>query len=320
MSKILDPRKAFEKKLVEIGERKKKVLALSCDSVAGGGLNSFFNTFPERSIEIGISEQNAVGISAAMSKMGFIPVLVIINPFLTMRAFEQIRDDLGYADSNVKIVGSGGGLAYSTLGATHIAIEDVAIMRTVPNLIIFAPGNADEVEFYLEEAIKINGPVYIRMPRQARPLPRPLEERRMEVGKAESLYEGKDIAIFTYGPSVEEAMKARALLARDGVDAAIVNFTTIKPFDEETALKYSRSVKLIATLEEHIVTGGLGSAVAEALSNNNASVDFKMFAIPLGSTNTGPYDELVDFYGLSGEKVAESILRLYKEKVREKID
>ena len=181
MSTTLDPRKAFEVKLVELAKENKNIVALSCDSAAGGGLGSFFKEFPERSVEIGISEQNAVSIAAAMSKQGLIPVLVIINPFLTMRAYEQVRDDLGYMNTNVKIVGSGGGLAYSTLGSTHIAVEDVALMRTVPHLTILSPGDADEVEAMLEQAIAIDGPVYIRMPRQARELPLPTPKKEQNV-------------------------------------------------------------------------------------------------------------------------------------------
>jgi transketolase len=171
MSNTTDPRKAFEQKMVELGHKNDMILGASCDSASGGGLGSFFKEFPERCVETGISEQNAVSLCAAMSREGYIPVLVVITPFLAMRAYEQIRDDVGYVESNVKLVGSGGGLAYSTLGSTHATIEDVAVMRTVPHLTILCPGDADEVEFAIEQAVAIKGPVYIRMPRQARPLP-----------------------------------------------------------------------------------------------------------------------------------------------------
>ena len=314
MIKNLDPRKAFEKKMIDLGMRKEKILALSCDSSAGGGLGAFFKTFPNRSVEIGINEQNAVSISAALAKQGFIPILVVINPFLTMRAFEQVRDDLGYMNTNVKIVGSGGGLAYSTLGASHMAIEDIALMRTVPNLTIFAPGDADEVSFVLEEAVKIQGPVYIRMPRQPRPLPRPSEERRLEMGKAEILEEGSDVSIFTYGPSVEEALKASVILKEKGIKTAIINMTTINPLDKLAISNYSKKPKIVVVLEEHIEIGGLGSAVAEVMSQNGAGIPLHVFGIPVGSKNTGPYDELVRYYGLSGDMVAKRILEILSNK------
>ncbi|MGI6160900.1 MAG: transketolase family protein [Christensenellales bacterium] len=313
MSATTDPRAAFEAKLVELGKADERIIAVSCDSASGGGLKSFFTTFPERSVEVGISEQNAVSLTAAMSRQGFIPVLVIINPFLTMRAFEQVRDDIGYMDTNVKIVGSGGGLAYSTLGSTHIAIEDIALMRTVPNLTIFAPGDADEVEFALEQSLAIEGPVYIRMPRQKRPFFKPSEQRNLSLTKAEVVQtqDGElDVSIFAYGPSVSEAVKAETILRSNGIKAAVVNMLTVKPLDEEAVLEHSKKSKLIVTLEEHIPTGGLCDAVARVLALNSSGVQFFPIAVPEGAKNTGPYDELVDYYGLSGDKVAKKITEL----------
>ncbi len=304
MAELRDPRKAFEEKLVQLGRQNEKIYALSCDSASGGGLGAFFKTFPERSVEIGISEQNGVGIAAAMAKQGLVPVLVIINPFLTMRAYEQIRDDLGYSNTNVKIVGSGGGLAYSTLGSTHIAVEDVALMRTIPHLTILAPGDAAEVEFALEQAIAIEGPVYIRMPRQARKEPLPQAERNMRLAKAEILGNGQDVALVTYGPSAEQAVAAKELLAQKGIGVTVLNMTTIKPLDEETILEYAGKAKAVVTLEEHSPVGGIGTAVAEVLAHHCVAVPLLTLAVPEGSKQTGPYGELVKFYGLDGESVA----------------
>ena len=302
-----DPRKAFELKLVELAKTDAKIFAVSCDSASGGGLSSFFKAYPERSIEVGISEQTGVGLSAGLARQGLTPVLVIINPFLTMRAYEQVRDDLGYMDSNVKIVGSGGGLAYSTLGSTHIAVEDVALMRTVPHMTVLCPGDADEVEFALEQAVKIQGPVYIRMPRQARQEPKPVSERSMSIGKGEVLLEGKDATIFTYGPSVEQAMAAAALLQADGISVNVVNFTTVKPLDEACVLKYSKGVKAIFSLEEHSPVGGLGSAVANVLAENPVAAPLKKFGVPEGAKQTGPYEEVLAYYEIDGAGVAKRI-------------
>lgn len=301
-----DPRKAFEIKLVELAQKDRRIVAVSCDSCAGGGLSAFFKEFPQRSIEVGISEQNAVSLCAAMARQGLLPVLVIINPFLTMRAYEQVRDDLGYMNNKVVIVGSGGGLAYSTLGSTHIAVEDVGLMRSVPNLTVLAPGDADEVEFYLEQALAMDGPVYIRMPRQARDAP--VEDRRtMELGKAEVLSRGADAALYTYGPSAEEAMRACRILKEQGISLSVLNFTTIKPLDTEAILAHAKGKKAVFTLEEHAPVGGLSSAVAEVLAQAGAGVPLHVMAVPEGAKSTGPYDELLNFYGLSGEKVAKRI-------------
>ncbi len=308
MSANLDQRKAFEQKLAQLGAENNRIVAVSCDSASGGGLSTFFKEFPDRSIEAGISEQTAVSMCAALSKQNFIPVLVIINPFLTMRAYEQIRDDLGYAKTNVKIVGSGGGLAYSTLGASHIAIEDIALMSTVPNLKILAPGDADEVEAALEEAIAISGPVYIRMPRQARPLPKPTNERVFKAGKAELLRDGKDVALFAYGPSVSEAIKASEILAQKNISAAVLSFLSVKPLDTEAVMRYVDKGTLICTVEEHIPFGGLGASVSQLVAMSGKLAKIIMLAVPEGSKQTGPYEELLNSYGLSGEKIAANIL------------
>jgi transketolase len=308
-----DPRKAFEETLVELGKENNKIVAVSCDSSSGGGLGTFFKTYPERSVETGISEQNAIGICAGLAKQGFIPVIVVITPFITMRAYEQVRDDIGYMKMNVKLVGSGGGLAYSTLGSTHEAIEDISLMRTIPNLTVLAPGDAFEVEQALKLAIEHEGPVYIRMPRQARPYAAESEKRKITLGKAEVLKDGKDVAILTYGPMVEESQKAAAILQQGGIDAAVLNFTTVKPLDEDIIKKYMGKVKMLVTVEEHSVVNGFGSAVAQFKAPLKNASPVYIMGIPEGSKMTGPYPEVIDYYGLSGEKIAGNIKNLYRE-------
>ena len=302
-----DPRKAFELELAALGAREPRILALSCDSASGGGLGEFFRTFPRRSIELGIAEQNGVCVAASLARQGFIPVLVIINPFLTMRAYEQIRDDIGYANQNVKLVGSGGGLAYSTLGSTHIALEDVALMRTIPNLTIFAPGDAAEVAFALEQAVCIEGPVYIRMPRQARPLNAPPEGRRLIAGRAERLTAQGGIPVFTYGPSTGEALRAAAILKKEGLHVTVINMTTLAPLDRAAVVEHCRGQRMVFTVEEHIPAGGLGSAVAEVLSTEGVPARLTVLAVPVGAKQTGPYEELLRYYHISGEEIAKTI-------------
>ncbi len=302
---VLDPRKAFDMALLELGRENKDIVGVSCDSSSGGGMSSFFEAFPQRTVETGISEQTAIGICAALAKQGMIPIIVVITPFLTMRAYEQVRDDIGYMNMNVKLVGSGGGLAYSTLGSTHQAIEDVALMRTIPNMTILSPCDAYDVEEALRQAVSIKGPVYIRMPRQARQVM--AAERHVQIGKAEVLKDGKDIAIFATGPMVEEAQIASEILKNDGIDAAVISFMTIQPLDEQTVKEYARKVSTIVTVEEHSLIGGFGSAVAEMLAPVKGSPRVIRIGIKEGSKNTGPYKELLDHYGLTGERIAENI-------------
>lgn len=308
-----DPRKAFDETFLQIGQENDKVVAVSCDSSSGGGMSAFFKAFPQRSVETGISEQNAVGICAALAKEGFIPVIVVITPFITMRAYEQVRDDIGYMNMNVKLVGSGGGLAYSTLGSTHEAVEDIALMRTIPNMTILSPGDAYEVEKAIRMAVEIKGPVYIRMPRQARPFAAESEKRNIAAGKAEILKDGKDVAIFTYGPMVEESQKAAEILQKEGIDAAVVNFMTVKPLDEATVKKYMDKVKIMVTVEEHSVVNGFGTAVAQFKAPVRNAPPLYIMGVKEGSKTTGPYDEVLDSYGLSGEKIASNIKKLFKE-------
>ncbi len=302
---ILDPRKAFDTALLELGKENKDIVAVSCDSASGGGMGSFFKAFPQRTVETGISEQNAVGICAALARQGMIPIIVVITPFITMRAYEQVRDDIGYMNMNVKLVGSGGGLAYSTLGSTHQAIEDVALMRTIPNMTILSPCDAYDIEAALRQAVSIKGPVYIRMPRQTRRVI--AAERHVKIGKAEVLKDGKDMAIFATGPMVEEAQIASEILKGDGIDAAVISFMTIRPLDEQTVKAYADKVGTIVTVEEHSVVGGFGSAVAEMLAPVKNSPRVISMGIKEGSKNTGPYKELLDHYGLTGERIAENI-------------
>lgn len=303
----MDPRKAFGDTLLKLGADNKRIIAVSCDSASGGGMSDFFKAFPERTVETGISEQNAVGICAALAKQGMIPVITVITPFLTMRAYEQIRDDVGYMNTNVKLVGSGGGLAYSTLGATHQAVEDIALMRTIPGMTIFSPCDAYDVSEALKAAISIDGPVYIRMPRQPRDVA--AIRRVIKPGKAEVLKDGEDIAIFATGPMVEEAQVAAEII-KSTTDAAVLAFMTVKPLDEDAVRYYADKAGHIFTVEEHSITGGLGTAVAQCLASVRNSPPVHIMGVPEGAKETGPYKELLDHYGLTGERIAETIKRI----------
>ena len=313
MANARDPRKAFEEVFVEIGKENDKVVGISCDSSSGGGMSAFFKAFPQRAVEVGISEQNAVSICAGLAKQGLIPVTVVITPFLTMRAYEQIRDDIGYMKMNVKLVGSGGGLAYSTLGSTHEAIEDIALMRTIPNMTIFVPGDASEVELALREAVQIDGPVYIRMPRQARPVLIEPEKRNFIAGKAEVIRNGRDVAILATGTMVEEAHIASGILAEKGIDAAVVDFVTVKPLDEESVIDFYNKCKMLVTVEEHSKVNGFGSAVAQVIAPVKCDTPLYIMGVEEGSKNTGPYDEILDYYELTGRKIACNIEKLYNK-------
>lgn len=307
----MDPRKVFAETMLDVGESNTKVLGVSCDSASGGGLGDFVKAFPERYVELGISEQNAIGVSAGLAKQGFIPVVVAITPFVTMRCYEQIRNDIGYSNMNVKIVGSGAGLAYSTLGSTHEALEDMSLMRSIPNMTILSPGDGYEVEMSLRMAVEHKGPVYIRMPRQGLEDILRTEKQPFQIGKAEVIEQGSDIAIFACGRMTREAQKAAYILRDKGIEAAVVNFHTVKPIDSEVVSSFYAASKMVVSVEEHSVTGGLGTAVAEIIAKMKKAIPFVAMGVPEGSVNTGPFEEILDFYSLTGEKIAQGIYESY---------
>ena len=309
---VQDPRKVFEKAFLQIGKENPKVLGISCDSAKGAGMWAFVTEFPDRYIETGISEQNAIGVAAGLAQQGFIPVVVAINPFLTMRSYEQVRDDMGYVNMNVKIVGSGGGLAYSTLGSTHETIEDVAVMRTIPHLTILTPCDGFEVEQAIRKAVEIDGPVYIRMPRQGREDLADPATRTLIPGKAEIFEGGDDVGIVVSGTLANEAREAAALLKEAGINATVANFTTVKPLDVEAVKDLYAKTKMLVSVEEHSDCGGIGTAVAEVICSIRSDKPLYRLGIPEGSKEVGPYFEVLDFYGLSGKKIAAKVEELFK--------
>lgn len=313
---IQDPRKVFEVAFDKIGSEYPSVLAVSCDSAKGAGMATFIKHFPDRYVEVGISEQTAIGVCAGLAETGFKPVLAAITPFITMRAYEQIRNDIGYTNRHVILVGSGGGLAYSTLGSSHEAIEDIALMRTIPNMAIFVPGDGYEIEQALRLAMQYDGPSYLRMPRhELRDLPKE-EDEKLEFGKSRNLRNGKSALILTCGTMVNEALDAADLLLLRGIPISVESYLTINPIDSTILFSKVRDFKHIFTIEEHCKTAGFGSMIAELLANQDFKGQQHILGVETGSKQVGPYREILDAHGLSAEKIAlriEEVLTSTKE-------
>ncbi|MDO4287822.1 MAG: transketolase C-terminal domain-containing protein [Eubacterium sp.] len=304
----LNPRDVFGEILLELGEKDKNIMAVSCDSGAGSGMSAFKEHLPQQFLEVGISEQNAIGVCAGLADSGRTPIVSAIAPFISMRCFEQIRNDVGYANKNVKIIASSTGLAHSNLGSTHQAIEDMALLRTVPNMVIFNPGDGYEVEMCLRKAAACKGPFYIRMPRHSVEMPLPPEQRNFEVGKAETLLDtGKDITILVTGTLNREALEAGKVLSEKGYGVRVINFTTVQPLDKKTIRALYRSSKIMCTVEEHITTGGFGSSVLESVADIKENTPVYLIGIAAGAIQTGPYNELLKYHGLTSDKLAETI-------------
>ena len=308
-----DPRKVFEAAFDKIGAANPLVIAVSCDSAKGAGMAAFIHHYPERYVEVGISEQTAIGVCAGLAETGFKPVLAAITPFLTMRAYEAIRNDIGYTNRDVVLIGSGGGLAYSTLGSSHEAIEDISLMRTIPNMVILAPGDGNEIEQALRLAIAHDGPVYLRMPRQElRDIPGDPNEEFV-IGTSRTLRKGKSVLILTYGTMINEALDAADILMIQGISASIEAFLTVRPIDANALMRRARDYEHIVTIEEHSRTAGFGGMIAELLADKDFKGRQHILGVEEGSKNVGPYRAILNAYGLSSEKIAESIAAILKK-------
>jgi transketolase len=308
-----DPRKVFEAALDKLGAENPLILAVSCDSAKGAGMGTFISHYPERYVEVGISEQTAIGICAGLAETGFKPVLAAITPFLTMRAYEAIRNDIGYTHRNVTLVGSGGGLAYSTLGSSHEAIEDISLMRTIPNMVILAPGDGNEIEQALRLAVEHDGPVYLRMPRhELRDILTNADEK-FKIGKSRTLRKGKDVLLLTYGTMINEALDAADILLTQGISASVESFLTVRPIDVKALIRRVRDYAHIVTIEEHSKTAGFGGYIAELLADKDFKGRQHILGVEEGSKKVGPYREILKAHGLDCETIADSIAAILKK-------
>lgn len=296
-------RVAYGEALVKLGETNDKVVVLDADLAAATMTNGFKAAHPEKFYDCGIAEANMVDMAAGMSTMGLIPFCSTFAVFAG-RSYDQIRNGVCYPKFNVKFGFSHAGITLGEDGGSHQAIEDIALMRVLPNMTVFVPSDANECYKCVEAAAKINGPVFIRTAR----LPSPVyEERPFEVGKGNVIKDGKDCVIFTCGIMLEHCLEAAEILASKGVDAAIVNHHTLKPFDEALTREYAAKCKKVFTVEEHSVIGGLGDAVAASLCGMGLE-KFQKIGIQDEFGQSGKPADLLVEYGLTGAQIAEKIL------------
>ncbi|MBN2636301.1 MAG: transketolase family protein [Prolixibacteraceae bacterium] len=306
-----DPRKTFGEALAEAGMENENVVALSADSSSGSGMGEFHKIFPERHFEFGIMEQGIVGFSSGLATTGKIPVFAAIAPFVTARPFEMFRNDLGYMNQNVKIVGRCAGLTYDQLGSTHHSIDDVAIIRTIPGVTILNPGDPVTIKKAVHAMIKHVGPCYMKIGSPKMPVLYP-EDVDFELGKGIVIKEGTDVALIGTGTVLSKAVAAAELLEEAGVSVRLIDMHTLKPIDKELILSTAREIGKIVTVEEHFVAGGLGSIVAEICSQEQP-VKMKMIGIGDFYASNGPYEELIGKYGLQPEQIKETVINFLKQ-------
>jgi len=264
-------RKTFVRTLAEAALKNDQIFGVVAD-IGTFTFDAFRESCPERFINVGIAECNMIGMAAGMALEGKIPVVYTITPFLTARALEPIRVDICYQNLNVKLVGCGSGYSYSTLGATHHATDDIALMRALPNMTIVSPADPPEVRHAVEAIIGHRGPVYLRLGRDGEPAIGPTAPDTFTLGKAVAVRPGHDVTILATGSILAHAIEAAANLQRDGVEVRIINVHTIKPLDREAVVSAARETRGILTLEEHTIIGGLGSAVAEVLAESSGTI------------------------------------------------
>lgn len=304
-------RDGFGEAMLELGKKNKDVVVVSADLAESTRVDKFAKKYPSRFIEVGVAEQNAMGVATGLALSGKIPYVASFGVFSPGRNWDQLRVSVCYTNANVKIIGSHTGLSVGEDGASHQALEDIAITRVLPNMTVLAPADFIETKKATLAAAKINGPVYIRFARQNSPLIN-TTKTPFSIGKANILRSGTDITIVACGPVIAEALKAANTLEKEKIKVEIINSHTIKPLDKQTILKSVKKTKKLITLEDHQIAGGLGSAVVEMLAG-----EYPVPTIMLGVNNTfgesGKPDELWEKYGLSDGHVMSAVKKLIKK-------
>ncbi len=312
MSKRVATREAYGKALVKLGAENKQVVVLDADLSKSTKTADFAAVYPERFFNMGVAEQNLIGTSAGLAAAGKIPFASTFAVFATGRAFEQIRNSVAYTKLNVKIAATHAGITVGEDGASHQSVEDIAVMRALPNMTVFVPADEAETTAAVKAAAEIDGPVYIRLGRSGVPSVHG-ENFRFVPGKAIVLREGKDAAIIAAGIMVSFALEAAESLAAEGIEAKVLSMHTIKPLDEEAVITAAKETGALVTAEEHSIIGGLGSAVCETVCEN-CPVPVKRVGLKDVFGESGKPSDLLVKYGLTPEAIVKAVKEAIKAK------
>ena len=309
--KKIATRESYGNALVELGKKYDNLVVLDADLAGATKTGTFQKAFPERHIDCEIAECNMMGIAAGLATTGLVPFASTFAMFASGRAFEQVRNSIGYPHLNVKIGATHAGISVGEDGATHQCNEDLALMRTIPGMVVLNPSDDIEAKAAVEAAYLHDGPVYLRFGRLAVPVINDRPGYKFEIGKGIVLREGKDVSIIATGLCVNEALQAAEKLAADGVDAQVINIHTIKPLDKELIVSAAAKTGKVVTVEEHSVIGGLGGAVAEVLGENQPT---KMLRIGIQDVfrESGTAQQLIQKYGLDSVSIYEKVNEFVK--------
>jgi transketolase len=299
----------FSATLLELAEKDKNILAVTSDSRGSAKLAPFGEKLPEQIVEVGIAEQNLVGVSAGLASTGKNVFAASPASFLATRSLEQIKNDIAYSNQPVTLVGISAGVSYGALGSTHHSIHDIAVLRAIHNIQIIVPADNFEARNAIIAASKSDKPIFIKFGKKAMPhLPR-LEEK-FEIGKASVICEGRDVAFIACGETVAPAYEAAQQLEKKGYSSTVISMHTISPLDEEAILEAAKKCNVMVTVEEHSIHGGLGEACAAVLMQNRQSVPFKIVGLPDEETVTGSQTEIFKHYGISADGLSLTALTL----------
>ena len=293
----------FADTLLTEAKKNSKIIVVTSDSRGSGKLVPFGKELPQQIVEVGIAEQNLVGISAGLSASGKKVFAVSPASFLTARSLEQIKADIAYSDQPVCLVGISAGISYGQLGSTHHSIHDFAVMRCINNMTIVAPADNFETSEVIKQAVNYNHPLYIRYGKKPM-LDIHSNKTQFQIGKAIIIEEGEDVALIATGETVQRAFLASQILKENNINSTIVSMHTIKPFDSETFLKIAKKSKVIVSIEEHSEFGGLGEQCASLIAQNQININFKIIGIPDEYMVNGSQSDVLDHYNMSPEKIA----------------
>lgn len=298
-------RQSYGEALLEMGKKNENIVVFDADLSTATKTNLFAKEFPNRFFDMGIAEQNMISTAAGMATCGKIPYASTFAVFAAGRAYDQIRNSICYPNLNVKICATHAGITVGEDGATHQMIEDISLMRTIPNMTVLSTSDDTQTKWAVKEISKIKGPVYLRLSRLATPIIYD-ENQKFEIGKAIQIGDGTDGTIFATGVTVAEAIKAQENLKSKGIDVRVVDIHTIKPIDKEMIIKCAKETKKLISIEDHNIIGGLGSAISEVLTD-----EYPAILIRLGIKDTfgksGKAEELMKYFGITAEKIVEQL-------------
>lgn len=304
-------RQAISETLLDLAKENKDILVVTSDSRGSASLVDFGKQLPGQIVEVGIAEQNLVGVASGLAASGKKPFVASPACFLSMRSIEQIKVDVAYSNTNVKLIGISGGVSYGALGMSHHSLQDLAVTRAIPGLDVMMPADRHEAKKMIEALVKYDRPVYLRIGRNPVEDSYVSEDYEFHIGKAVTMKEGGDITIIATGETVRIALDSAETLKQDGIDCRVINMHTIKPLDKEAILKAAEETGRIITIEEHSIYGGLGSAVAEVVSQSYP-VPVKILGLPDEPAVAGKTAEVFEYYGLSVDNVRKIAIQMVR--------